>query len=65
MDPYYDEHGRPGDLFWDSGPPNLQSQTDYSEKSTASGVIEKFTKAMHYHSTIPQYQMPEPWYQLQ
>jgi len=45
--------------------PDLASKTDYSEKSTASGTIEKFSKAMHYHSTIPQWQMPEPWYQLQ
>lgn len=45
--------------------PNFVSKTDYSEKSTASGTIEKFSKAMHYHSTIPQWQMPEPWYQLQ
>jgi len=45
--------------------PDLVSKTDYSEKSQAVGTIDKFTKAMHYHSTIPQYQMPEPWYQLQ
>ena len=45
--------------------PNLISMTNYSETTKASGVIEKFTKSMHYHSTIPQYQMPEPWYQLQ
>jgi len=49
----------PGDV------PDLVSKTDYSEKTQAIGVIEKFSKAMHYHSTIPQYQMPEPWYQLQ
>ncbi|MDY6952910.1 MAG: hypothetical protein SWE60_15480 [Thermodesulfobacteriota bacterium] len=64
-DPLFDEHGRPEDSTWLPGPPNLQSKTDYSEKSTASGTIEKFTKAMHYHSTIPDWQMPEPWYQLQ
>ena len=64
-DPLFDDHGRPEDFFWVPGPPNLQSQTDYSEKSTASGTIDKFAKAMHYHSTIPQWQMPEPWYQLQ
>jgi hypothetical protein len=65
-DPYYDFHGRTY-LFedWVPGPPNLQSKTDYSEKSTASGTIEKFTKDMHYHSTIPDRQMPEPWYELQ
>ncbi|MDY6951310.1 MAG: hypothetical protein SWE60_07355 [Thermodesulfobacteriota bacterium] len=49
----------PGDV------PDLVSETDYSEKTTASGTIDKFTKAMHYHSTIPEWQMPEPWYQLQ
>jgi hypothetical protein len=47
------------------GPPNLVSKTDYSDKTQAIGTIEKFTKAMHYHSTIPQYQMPEPWYAIQ
>ncbi|MDY6950167.1 MAG: hypothetical protein SWE60_01530 [Thermodesulfobacteriota bacterium] len=45
--------------------PDLVSKTSYSEKSSATGGIDKFTKAMHYHSTIPAYQMPEPWYQLQ
>jgi hypothetical protein len=45
--------------------PDLVSKTDYSEKTTASGTIDKFFKGMHYHSTIPSYQMPEPWYQLQ
>ncbi|MDY6987703.1 MAG: hypothetical protein SWQ30_06555 [Thermodesulfobacteriota bacterium] len=45
--------------------PDLVSKTSYSETSSATGAIEKFTKAMHYHSTIPAYQMPEPWYQLQ
>ena len=45
--------------------PDLVSKTDYSEKSQAVGTIDKFTKGMHYHSTIPQLQMPEPWYQLQ
>ncbi|MDY6987331.1 MAG: hypothetical protein SWQ30_04670 [Thermodesulfobacteriota bacterium] len=64
-DPLFDDHGRPEDLFWVPGPPNLVSKTDYSEKSTASGAIEKFSKAMHYHSTIPEWQMPQPWYQLQ
>jgi len=46
-------------------PPDLVSKTSYSETSSATGGIDKFTKAMHYHSTIPTYQMPEPWYQLQ
>jgi hypothetical protein len=47
------------------GPPNLVSKTTYSEKTQAIGTIEKFTKGMHYHSTLPAYQMPEPWYQIQ
>ena len=45
--------------------PNLVSETDYSEDTSATGVIDKFSKAMHYHSTIPSWQLPEPWYQLQ
>jgi len=47
------------------GPPNLASKTTYSEKTQSVGTIEKFSKAMHYHSTLPAYQMPEPWYELQ
>jgi len=62
-DPVNDQHENGGQ--WFPGAPNLMSKTDYSEKSAATGAIEKFTKAMHYHSTIPAYQMPEPWYQLQ
>jgi hypothetical protein len=50
---------------WLDGPPNLVSKTDYGEKTQAIGTIEKFIKDMHYHSTIPDYQMPEPWYELQ
>lgn len=66
-DPLYDTNGTdPVDLPWtEPGPPNLQSQTDYSERTQAIGTIDTFFKGMHYHSTIPQYQMPEPWYQLQ
>jgi hypothetical protein len=45
--------------------PDLVSKTTYSEKTQAVGTIDKFFKGMHYHSTIPAYQMPEPWYQLQ
>jgi len=45
--------------------PNLVSENSYEERTSASGVIEKFDKTMHYHSTIPQYQMPEPWYEIQ
>jgi hypothetical protein len=55
----------PGQGTGFAGPPNLQSKTDYYEKTQAIGTIEKFTKGMHYHSTIPQYQMPEPWYAIQ
>ena len=58
-----------GDIYDPIAPvpvvPDLVSKTDYSEKSQAVGTIDKFTKGMHYHSTIPQWQMPEPWYQLQ
>jgi hypothetical protein len=46
-------------------PPELVSDTSYSEKTSATGTIDRFVKAMHYHSTIPAVQMPEPWYQLQ
>ncbi|MDY6952107.1 MAG: hypothetical protein SWE60_11380 [Thermodesulfobacteriota bacterium] len=49
----------------DVAPPDLVSETDYSEKTRSLGTMEKFSKAMHYHSTIPAYQMPEPWYELQ
>jgi len=45
--------------------PDLVSESSYEERTSASGVIEKVDKSMHYHSTIPQYQMPEPWYLLQ
>jgi hypothetical protein len=48
-----------------AGAPNLVSKTTYSEKTQAIGTIEKFSKAMHYHSTLPAYQMPEPWYAIQ
>jgi hypothetical protein len=71
---YFPEPGEAGAHFYDwqngrgtlyEGPPNLVSKTTYSEKTQAIGTIEKFTKAMHYHSTIPAYQMPEPWYDIQ
>jgi len=45
--------------------PDLVSNTTYSERTTAVGTSDKFFKGMHYHSTIPSYQMPEPWYLLQ
>jgi len=67
--PEVDAHSRnplwPGQGTGFAGAPNLQSKTTYSEKTQAIGTIDKFTKGMHYHSTIPQYQMPEPWFQLQ
>lgn len=45
--------------------PNLIGRMEYSEKSLASGIIDKFNSSMHYNATIPQYQMPEPWYSIQ
>jgi len=45
--------------------PDLVGKTDYYEKTTASGTIDKFFKGMHYNSVIPAYQLPEPWYSLQ
>ena len=55
-----------GDRYWPGWTvPDLVSKTDYTEKTQAVGTIDRFTKGMHYHSTIPQFQMPEPWYQLQ
>jgi len=60
-----DFHFMPGWANAIAGPPNLVSKTDYSEKTQSVGTIDKFAKAMHYHSTIPVYQLPEPWYELQ
>ena len=67
---YYPEldahmYGGPAVYVGFPGPPNLISKTVYDEKSVATGAIDKFNKTMHYHSTIPQHQMPEPWYLLQ
>ena len=45
--------------------PNLISSYEYSEKSSASGIIDKFNASLHWNATIPQYQMPEPWYSIQ
>jgi hypothetical protein len=58
-------YARVFDGFNGEQPPDLVSETDYSETTRSSGTIEKFSKDMHYHSTIPAYQMPEPWYELQ
>ncbi|MDY6990391.1 MAG: hypothetical protein SWQ30_20310 [Thermodesulfobacteriota bacterium] len=55
----------PGGGTYDFVIPNLVSETVYDEKTSATGVIDKFSKAMHYHSTIPSWQLPEPWYELQ
>jgi hypothetical protein len=64
-DPVADEHFVDPAGAHSPGSPNLVSKTEYSENTAASGVIDKFDKVMHYHSTIPIYQMPEPWYLLQ
>ena len=45
--------------------PNLISQSDYEDHTEARGVISEFRKELHYHSTIPEWQMPEPWYEIQ
>ena len=45
--------------------PDLISRTVYDERTSASGVINSFQKDMHYHSTIPAWQLPEPWYEIQ
>ena len=47
------------------GPPDLISEAEYREDTMATGGISNFDKEMHYHSTIPQWQMPDPWHQLQ
>jgi len=60
--PPVDIHLRPGG--GGPGPPNLHGKTDYSEKTQAAGAIDRFVKDMHYHSTIPDLQLPEPWYLL-
>jgi len=63
LPPPLDIHLGPGGIG--PGPPNLHGKTDYSEKTQASGTIDRFVKDMHYHSTLPDLQMPEPWYLLQ
>jgi hypothetical protein len=63
LPPPVDEHFGPGGTG--PGPPNLHGKTDYSEKTQASGTIDRFVKNMHYHSTLPDLQLPEPWYLLQ
>ncbi len=62
---YWQEPGFP--LVWDDYvalyPPNLISLTEYEEYTGAFGIFE-FNKQMHYHSEIPDWQMPEPWYEI-
>ncbi|MDY6989934.1 MAG: hypothetical protein SWQ30_17970 [Thermodesulfobacteriota bacterium] len=45
--------------------PNLFSTVTYRQEASASGVIDKFNAVLHYHSTMPDYQTPEPWFVLQ
>ena len=42
--------------------PDLISLGEHEEYTAASGQIINFDKTMHYHSEIPDLQMPEPWY---
>jgi len=60
------------DQFWNrvrqndgSAIPNLFSTVTYRQEASASGVIDKFNAVLHYHSTMPDYQMREPWFFLQ
>ena len=45
--------------------PGLLSESHYEDHTEARGVISEFRKELHYHSTIPAWQMPEPWYEIQ
>ncbi len=54
----------PDILLPEEGPPNLISLTEYEEYTGAFGQIVNFDKTMHYHSTLPDWQMPEPWYSI-
>ncbi|MDY6838065.1 MAG: hypothetical protein SWH78_08830 [Thermodesulfobacteriota bacterium] len=45
--------------------PNLFSTVTYRQEASASGVIDKFNAVLHYHSNMPDYQVPEPWFVLQ
>jgi hypothetical protein len=47
-----------------TGPPNLISEAEYEEYTAAFGQVSNFDKTMHYHSTLPDWQMPEPWYTI-
>ncbi len=46
------------------GPPDMISLAEYEEYTGAFGQIFNFDKTMHYHSTLPDWQMPEPWYSI-
>jgi len=48
-----------------SAVPDLISRVNYMHKSSASGIIDKFNVSLHYHSTIEDYQTPEPWFLIQ
>ncbi len=50
--------------FGGDGPPPLISLAEYEEYTGAFGQIFNFDKTMHYHSTLPDWQMPEPWYSI-
>ncbi len=56
--------GPGGEFVGDEGPPPLISLAEYEEYTGAFGQIVNFDKTMHYHSTLPDWQMPEPWYSI-
>jgi hypothetical protein len=58
----WDEWAAPGANG--EGPPPMISLTEYEEYTGAFGQIPNFDKTMHYHSVIPTFQMPEPWYSI-
>ncbi len=51
-------------LILGEGAPPMVSETQYEEYTGAFGQIVNFDKTMHYHSTLPDWQMPEPWYSI-
>ena len=69
-DTFYDHYDQlnhrdeplPGDL--DDRAFKLNSILSYRDSTVASGNIINFSKDMGYKSTIPAYQMPEPWYNI-
>ena len=48
----------------EAGLPEMASIVNYKDTTVASGNILNFKKSMSYKSTIPAYQMPEPWYSI-